>query len=66
MPAVVLTLCVTFVLFTAFRLLHSRSYRVHKTTYREVAQELYRSMVRNLPAIRAPAGVALDPSHRCC
>ena len=56
LPAVVLTLCITFVLFTAFTLLHSKFYRVHKTTYREVAQKLYRSMLLNLPPIRAPAG----------
>jgi hypothetical protein len=56
LPAVVLTLCITFVLFTAFTLLHSKFYRVHKTTCREVAQKLYRSMLGNLPPIRAPSG----------
>jgi hypothetical protein len=53
---VVLTLCIAFVLFTAFTLRHSKFFRAHKTTYREIAQKLYRSMLQNLPLIRAPAG----------
>lgn len=56
LAAVVLTLCITFALFTAFTLLHSKFYRIRKTTYREVAQVLYRSMLRRLPPIRAPDG----------
>lgn len=54
LPAVVLTLCIVFVLFTAFTLLHSKFYRAQKSTYREVAHGLYRSMIRTLPPIRAP------------
>lgn len=56
LPAVILTLCIAFVLFTAFTLLHSKFYRAHKSTYREVARKLYRSMLRTLPPIRAPDG----------
>jgi len=54
LPAVVLTLSIAFVLFTAFTLLHSKFYRAHRSTYREVAHGLYRSMIRTLPPIRAP------------
>jgi hypothetical protein len=56
LAAVVLTLCLTFALFTAFTLLHSKFYRIRKTTYREVAQVLYRSLLRRVPPIRAPDG----------
>lgn len=56
LAAVVLTLCITFALFTAFTLLHAKFYRIRKTTYRAVAQVLYRSMLRTLPPIRAPDG----------
>jgi hypothetical protein len=56
LPAVVLTLCIVFVLFTAFTLLHSKFYRARRSTYREVAQKLYRSMLWTLPPIRAPDG----------
>jgi hypothetical protein len=56
LAAVILTLYITFALFTAFTLLHSKFYRIRKITYREVAQALYRSMLRSLPCIRAPDG----------
>lgn len=56
LAAVVLTLCITFALFTVFTLLHSKFYRIRKMTYRAVTQVLYRSMLRTLPPIRAPDG----------
>ena len=52
---VVLILCIAFVLSSAFALIHSKIMRLRPLSLLEVARQLYRSLLRTLPPIRAPA-----------
>lgn len=55
LPAVTLIGCLAFVLFSAFTLLHSKIYRRYPMTLLEVSRQLYRSLWKHLPPIRAPS-----------
>ena len=55
LAAVVLILCIAFVLSSAFALIHSKIMRLRPMSLIEVARQLYRSMLRTLPPIRSPA-----------
>ena len=55
LAAVVLILCTAFVLSSAFALIHSKIMRLRPLSLLEVARQLYRSLLRMLPPIRAPA-----------
>ena len=55
LAAVVLILCIAFVLSSAFALIHSKIMRLRPISLIEVARQLYRSLLRSLPPIRSPA-----------
>ena len=55
LATVVLILCIAFVLSSAFALIHSKIMRLRPLSLLEVARQLYRSLLRTLPPIRAPA-----------
>ena len=55
LAAVTLILCICFALFSSFALLHSKLFRQRHPSLREVSRELYRSLLRLHPPIRAPA-----------
>lgn len=55
LAAVTLILCVAFALSSAFVLLHSKIFRLYRLSYLEVARQLYRSLWKDPPSIRAPA-----------
>ena len=55
LAAVVLILCIAFVLSSAFALIHSKLMRLRPMSLLEVARQLYRSLLRTLPPIRSPA-----------
>ena len=55
LAAVVLILCIAFVLSSAFALIHSKIMRLRPLSLLEVARQLYRSLLRTLPPIRSPA-----------
>jgi len=54
LAAVTLVLCLAFVLSSAFTLRHSKIVRRYQVTLREVSRQLYRSLWRWQPPIRAP------------
>jgi hypothetical protein len=54
LAAVTLVLCLAFVLSSAFILRHSKILRRYQVTLREVSRQLYRSLWRWQPPIRAP------------
>ena len=54
LPAVALILCLAFALFSAFALLHSKLVRRYRLSMVEVSRQLYRSLWRLQPPIRAP------------
>lgn len=54
LAAVTLILCLAFVLFSAFTLLHSKIFRRCRLTRIEVSRQLYRSLWQLQPPIRAP------------
>lgn len=54
LAAVVLILCLAFALCSAFVLLHSKIFRSYSLSYLEVARQLYRSLWKHPPSIRAP------------
>jgi hypothetical protein len=55
LAAVTLILCLAFALSSAFILLHSKIFRRYDLSYLEVARQLYRSLWKDPPSIRAPA-----------
>ena len=55
LAAVTLILCLAFVLCSAFILLHSKIFRRYKPSCLEIARQLYRSLWKDPPNIRAPA-----------
>ena len=55
LAAVTLILCLAFALSSAFILLHSKIFRRYGLSCREVARQLYRSLWKDPPNIRAPA-----------
>lgn len=55
LAAVTLILCLAFVLCSAFVLLHSKIFRRYGLSGLEVARQLYRSLWKDPPDIRAPA-----------
>jgi len=55
LAAVTLIRCVAFALSSAFVLLHSKIFRRYSLSRREVARQLYRSLWKDPPDIRAPA-----------
>jgi hypothetical protein len=55
LAAVTLILCLAFALTSAFLLLHSKLFRRYELSYLEVARQLYRSLWKDPPSIRAPA-----------
>ena|SRR2546421_12233597 len=55
LAAVTLILCLAFALSSAFILLHSKIFRRYGLSYLEVARQLYRSLWKDPPRIRAPA-----------
>jgi hypothetical protein len=54
LAALMLILCLAFVLSSAFALLHSKIYRRYQPALIEIAQQLYRSLWRLQPPTRAP------------
>jgi hypothetical protein len=54
LTAVTLVLCLAFVLSSAFTLRHSKIVRRYQVTLPEVSRQLYRSLWRCQPPIRAP------------
>jgi hypothetical protein len=54
LAAVMLILCLAFALFSAFAILHSKIYRLHHPPLIEIARQLYRSLWRLQPPVRAP------------
>jgi hypothetical protein len=54
LAAVTLILCLAFVLCSAYVLLHSKIFRLYELSYLEVARQLYRSLWKGPPRIRAP------------
>ena len=55
LAAVVLILCIAFVLSSAFAFIHSKIMRLRPLSLLEAARQLYRSLLRTLPPIRSPA-----------
>jgi hypothetical protein len=55
LAAVTLILCLAFALTSAFILLHSKIFRRYEVSYLEIARQLYRSLWKDPPSIRAPA-----------
>jgi len=55
LAAVTLILCLAFALCSAFALLHSKIFRLHHPTLREISRQLYRSLWQLQPPARAPA-----------
>ena len=55
LAAVTLILCLAFALSSAFILLHSKIFRRYGLSYLEVGRQLYRSLWKDPPSIRAPA-----------
>ena len=55
LAAVTLILCLAFALSSAFILLHSKIFRRYGLSYLEVGRQLYRSLWKDPPRIRAPA-----------
>lgn len=55
LAAVVLILCLAFVLSSAFAILHSKLFRLHHPSLLEIGRQLYRSLWQIQPPIRAPA-----------
>jgi len=54
LAAVTLILCICFALFSSFALLHSKLFRQRRLSLREISRQLYRSLLRLHPPIRAP------------
>ena len=55
LAAVVLILCLAFVLSSAFAILHSKLFRLYHPSLLEIGRQLYRSLWQLQPPIRAPA-----------
>ena len=55
LAAVMLILCLAFALSSAFILLHSKIFRRYHLSCLEIARQLYRSLWKDPPSIRAPA-----------
>ena len=55
LAAVVLILCLAFILSSAFAILHSKLFRLHHPSLLEIGRQLYRSLWQIQPPIRAPA-----------
>jgi hypothetical protein len=55
LAAVVLILCLVFVLSSAFVILHSKLFRLYHPSLLETGRQLYRSLWQLQPPIRAPA-----------
>jgi hypothetical protein len=55
LAAVVLILCLAFVLSSAFAMLHSKLFRLYHPSLLEIGRQLYRSLWQLQPPIRAPA-----------
>lgn len=55
LAAVVLILCLAFVLSSAFAILHSKLFRLYRPSLLEIGRQLYRSLWQLQPPIRAPA-----------
>jgi hypothetical protein len=53
--AVTLILSLAFALSSAFSLLHSKISRLYRPSLREIARQLYRSVCKLQPPIRAPS-----------
>jgi hypothetical protein len=54
LAAVVLILCLAFVLSSAFAILHSKLFRLYHPSLLEIGRQLYRSLWQLQPPIRAP------------